>query len=99
MWITLDFSDLYVGAGIALLVALVGTPLLWRLTRPLTPWPRALATSLGCVGLAGLCALPVALRPRMDETANFALLGAAILQGVALPILPFLARKGRPGSS
>ena len=98
MWISLDFSELYVGAGIALLVALVGTPLLWRLTAPMAPWPRAVATSLGCVGLAGLCALPIALRPRMDETVIFALLGALILQGIALPILPFLARKGRPGS-
>lgn len=95
MWITLDFSELYAGAGIALFVALLGTPLLWWLTRPLRRWPRSLATNLGCVGLAGLLALPVAmLKHGMEETVLFALLGSAILQGLALLILPLFARKG-----
>ncbi|PZW41324.1 hypothetical protein C8P66_12131 [Humitalea rosea] len=94
MWITLDFSELYAGAGIALLVAVLGTPLLWRLTRPLRRWPRSLATNLGCAGLAGLLALPVSMQTGMEETALFTLLGSAILQGLALPILPFFARQG-----
>jgi hypothetical protein len=93
MWITLDFSELYLGAGIAVLAALLGTPLLWRLGAPLPRPSRTLLTTLGCLGLSGLIALPITLQPRLDETALFALLGSAALQALAVPILLLLPHR------
>lgn len=90
MGISLDLSEASPSP-----VALAGTPLPWYWAAPLAPWPRVVMTSLGCLGLAGLRALPVLLRPRMEE---IALIGPAVLQGLALPVLPSLARKHSTGS-
>jgi len=94
MFITLDFSEVYAGLGLAVLAASVATPVQFRLYAALPPWPRAIAASMGSIGFAGLLSLPVATRNGMTETSLFALLGSSLLQAALLPILFFFARKG-----
>lgn len=94
MFISMDLSEIYAGLGLAVLVAMIATPLQFRLYAPLSPWPRAIAASLGSIGVAGLLSLPIAMRNGMTETSLFTLLGSSLVQAALLPILPFLARKG-----
>ena len=93
MWIALDFSELYLGARIAGLVALLGTPLLWRLGIGLGRLPHVALTTLGCLGLGGIAALPFTLQPRLDETALFTLMSSAALQAIAALILVILPHR------
>jgi hypothetical protein len=95
--ISLDFTELFLGAGIALAVALLGTPLLWRMAVPLARRRRALLANLACLGLAGLIALPFSLQPTLEETAIFALLFSATMQGILLLTLLLIVPK-RPGA-
>jgi hypothetical protein len=92
--IAINLDPLLYGAVIALLVAAVGTPVGWRLLRGLPHAIRALATSLGCIGAAGLLSLPFALSMlRMEGTALATLVFSAVLQGAALLILLLLPRR------
>lgn len=86
--IAINLDPLLYGAAIALVAALLGTPVLWRLLRGVAHARRALAANLGAVGLAGLAGLPFAFASnRLSETVIFAVTLSAALQGVALLIL------------
>ncbi len=92
--IGLNMDPLLYGAVLALAVALIGTPLMWRLLRGVTHAGRALAANLACVGLAGLGALPFAFTGNtLEEMVLFAVLASAALQGVALLALLLFSPK------
>ena len=92
--IAINLDPLLYGAAIALVAALLGTPLAWRAGRGLPRLARALLASLACIGAAGLLSLPLAFSAtRLEETTLFAVLGAALLQAPALIILLAVASK------
>lgn len=92
--IALNFDPLLYGAAIALLVALLGTPILWRLLRGVPHAGRALAVNLACTGLAGLLGLPFAFASnRLAETVLFAVVISAALQGALFLILLLFSPK------
>ncbi len=93
--IGLNMDPLLYGAAIGLLVALLGTALLWRLLRGVPHAARALAANLACVGLAGLLALPFAFASNLlAETVIFAVVISAALQGAALLAFLLFSPKG-----
>ena len=90
----LNLDPLLYGAGIALLVLVVATPLAWRALRGTSRPVRAAMSSLACLGAAGLVALPVSsLAPRLEATALATLVFSAVLQGAAAIILFLLPRR------
>lgn len=92
--IAINLDPLLYGAAIALAVALLGTPILWRLLQGMPHARRVLAANLACVGLAGLAGLPFAFHSnRLAETVIFAIVTSAALQGVALLALLLFSPK------
>lgn len=90
----LSLAPLLYGAGIALLVLVLGTPLAWRALRGTSHPIRATMSSLACLGAAGLLALPVSsAAPRLEGTALATLIFSAVLQGAAAVILFLLPRR------
>ena len=92
--IGLNLDPLFYGAGIALAVLLVATPLAWRALRPLPRLVRAGMGALACIGTAGLIALPFAFSvSRLEETPMLTLIFSGVLQGAAAVILSLLPRR------
>lgn len=88
-----NIDVLYNAAAIAMLALLIGTPLFWRLAVAMPRGGRVLLTSLACLGVTGLVALPFTLFGFHGETAMFALLFSLLLQLIAMPVLSLLARR------
>ncbi|MBS7810965.1 hypothetical protein [Roseococcus pinisoli] len=97
--VRINLDPLFYGSAIGLLVALLGTPALWRLLRGVPPAGRALAVpplavNLACIGLAGLLALPfVFYASSLTETVLFAALASGALQGALFLILLLFSPK------
>ena len=91
--ISIDFTGLYVAAGIALVAALFATPLLWRLARGLPALSRAAVALLGALGLAGVASVVCMYELRDHELPGFALAATVLLQLLVLPTLLLLTRK------
>ena len=91
----MNLDPLFYGVVIPVGVAAIGTPILWRATRGKGRAARVIGTTLGCVALAvGLAFLGETAFRRWREAASFALPVSLVLQGVLLPLLIFLSRKG-----
>nr|WP_314074380.1 hypothetical protein [uncultured Roseococcus sp.] len=101
--VRINLDPLFYGSAIGLLVAVLGTPALWRLLRGVPPAGRALAVPLLAVpplvvnlaiGLAGLLALPfVFYASSLTETVLFAVLASGALQGALFLILLLFSPK------
>lgn len=92
---TPDLAPAFVLLGSVAGVAGLATPILWRVLRQKARWLRLLASTLGCVGLAGLIGLGLeASNPsRYEMVTVFALVTSLLLQGLILPLLIVLSRK------
>jgi hypothetical protein len=89
----IDFTPLFVAAGIGAICALAGTPLLWRFGAGLAAWRRAVLALLGALGVAGLAAVYAGWVLRDRELAGFAMILTILLQCLVLPVLLLLNRK------
>ncbi len=92
--IGLSFTKLFIGLGIGAFAALVATPLLWRMAAGLARLRRLGFAALGALGLAGIAVAIMALEYRDPEMPAFTVVAALVLQGIVLPLILLLSRKG-----